>query len=475
MDEKDKRIAELEAALNKQIMINASLSELNQHLLVRIIELERRLNLNSSNSSKPPSSDGLGKKPKNPRDKPSPQSLREKGKKPSGGQNGHQGKTLHQVDTPDLIVSHALDACAHCQADIRDVPPIGLKKRQVFDIPAIKVHVTQHQAEVKVCTCCGKRTTAPFPLGANAPVQYGNRLKAFTIYLNIQQYIPEDRLQGLFADLFNIPVSTATLANICNVFGDSLKEFDEQNLESIKDALVKHSDETGFRIGGKTCWLHLLSTHEATHYWISPKRGDVVKNLTNGVHIHDHFKPYYTHNKEVKHGLCNAHHLRELRALIEIEKEKWAIGMRRFLIVASRYQGQDPPPDRLNRLYALYDKIVARGLTYHESLPSLAKGKRGRGAKRTGHNLLVRLKDFKDDVLRFLSDRNVAFTNNLAEQDVRMMKLRQKISGGFRTIAGAQTFCRIRGFISTMRKQGRNILGAIQTALKGNVHTLFPV
>ena len=460
MDEKDKRIAELEGLLKAA--------------LARIEALERRLGLNSSNSSKPPSSDGLGKKPKGSGIRPSPQSLREKGKKPSGGQPGHKGKTLDQVEDPDSVVSHLLNVCTHCQADIRDVAPLGLKKRQVFDIPPITVHVTQHQAEVKLCTCCGKKSTASFPVGVNAPVQYGPQLKAFAVYLNTRQYIPEDRLQEMFTDLLNIPISTATLASICTNFGDDLEEFDEKNLESIKDAPVKHSDETGFRIAGKTCWLHLMSTSTATHYWISRKRGDVVKNLTRGVHIHDHFKPYYTYNQEVKHGLCNAHHLRELKALIEIEKEAWAVGMRRFLRAASRYQGQDVPPDRLGRLYAVYDKIVARGLAYHDSFPPLTKGKRGRRKKRTGHNFLFRLRDFKADVLRFLSDRDVPFTNNLAEQDVRMMKVRQKISGGFRTTGSAQTFCRIRGFISTMRKQSHPILEAIQTAMAGHAHIPYP-
>lgn len=277
MDEKDKRIAaqdkriaELEAALGEQI-------EINRVLLLRIAELERRLNLDSSNSGKPPSSDGLGKKPADSRSKPSPQSLREKGKNRSGGQNGHPGKTLQQVDNPDSIVSHVVDVCTHCQADISGTVPIDMKKRQVFDIPRIAINVTQHQADVKVCACCGDRTTALFPSDINAPVQYGTRLKAFAIYLNNQQFIPEDRLQELFADLFNIPISTATLAKICNVFGDSLEEFDKQNLASIREAPVKHSDETGFRIGGKTCWLHLLSTATATHYWVPSKRGDVVK------------------------------------------------------------------------------------------------------------------------------------------------------------------------------------------------------
>jgi transposase len=475
MDEKDKRIAaqdkriaELEAALSEQI-------EINRRLILRIAELERRLNLNSSNSGKPPSSDGLGKKPTNPRSKPSPQSLREKGKNPSGGQNVHKGTTLQQVATPGSIVSQTLGLCAHCQADISDMAPIDLKKRQVFDIPRIAITVTQYESEVKVCTHCGGRTTAHFPTGVNAPVQYGGRLKAFAIYLNNQQFIPEDRLQELFTDLFNIPISTTTLAKICNAFGDSLEEFDEQNLESIREAPVKHSDETGFRIGGKTCWLHLLSTTTATHYWVPSKRGDVVKGLTNGVHIHDHYKPYYTQNPKVKHGLCNGHHLRELQACIDIEKEPWATGMKRFLLAASRYQGRDPPPARAARLYEIYDQIVVRGLAFHESLPPLTKGKRGRLARRPGHNLLIRLRDFKDDVLRFLSDKNVSFTNNLAERDVRMMKVRQKISGGFRTMEGAQTFCRIRGFISTMRKQGRNILESIQTALSGGASDICPV
>lgn len=469
MDEKDKRIAELEAALKE-------LDKLIARLLERIAELERRLGLNSTNSSKPPSSDGLKKKAVEQGNKARTQSLREKGKKASGGQEGHIGRTLEQVENPDFVVTHAVAVCSNCRSELSDVAVSGVRKRQVFDISPINIQVTEHNAEVKICPCCKNQEVASFPAGINAPALYGNRVKSFVVYLNIRQYIPEDRLREMFSDIFNLPISTATIANICNDFSDSLTGFDEINLRSIKGAEVKHSDETGFRIGGKTCWLHLLSSATATYYWVSSKRGDVIENLSSGIHIHDHFKPYYSRNEGVKHGLCNAHHLRELKSLIEIEEEPWAKSMDRLLRLANRYYSSKAPPlNLLNLFMNLYDQIICQGLAFHRAkIPLFSLGDRGRKRRRIGENLLIRLRDFKEDVLRFLTNSAVPFTNNLAERDVRMMKVRQKISGGFRTMAGAETFCRIRGFISTVGKQNRNILEAIQIGLAGDTRALYP-
>ena len=291
-----------------------------------------------------------------------------------------------------------------------------------------------------------------------APVQYGNLIKTLTVYFSNEQHIPEDRLQILFLDVFKLTISTATLVEISRTFSKLVAPIQERVLELLKAAFLKHLDETGFRINGKTSWLHSISNDLLTHYRPSLKRGDISKGL-RGIVVHDHWKPYFTLEK-VLHALCNAHHLRELKALAEIEKEVWAIQMARLLNILNRMK--DPP---IERMFRIYDDIVNRGLAFHESQPPLSARKNKR---RTGHNLLLRLKNYKDAVLRFLTTPGVPFTNNQAEQDIRMMKVKQKISGGFRTMQGAETFCTIRGFLSTCRKHGLNLFQAIMQSFAGN-------
>lgn len=428
MDAKDKRIQELEAIVKK--------------LLERIEELERMLGLNSSNSSKPPSSDGLRKQSK-------PRSLRLKGQKPSGGQKGHKGYTLEQVENPTYIVYYPVEKCGACDKSLTSQSPAYVIRRQVFDVPQPKVEVTEHQAEVKVCKC-DYTTTAPFPSGVTAPVQYGVRVKTLATYLSNQQMIPEDRLQEAFLDIFALPISTATLAKMNQDLATGLAKHQEQVFEELKHTPVKHFDESSFRIAAKINWLHVISTPKLTHYRVSSRRKDLLEGF-KGIGVHDHWKPYFL-MEGMEHALCNAHHLRELKALEDIEKEPWAMQMGKLLRLLSRLM--DPP---LERVFKLYDQIVFRGLTFHEQQPPMGGRK-----KRIGHNLLLRLKNFKDAVLRFLINPDVPFTNNQAEQDIRMMKVKQKISGGFRILEGAQTFCTIRGFISTKRKQSQNIFQALQ-------------
>jgi transposase len=443
--DKDKRIAELEEAVVRlEILLKQSeafLKKANE----KIEELERRLGLNSSNSSKPPSSDGLRKKP-------SPTSLRPKTGKSSGGQVGHSGHTLKMVDTPDHEVTHKIDQCPKCKGCLGDIGPHKHHKRQVFDIPPITVQVTEHQAEVKKCPC-GHVAIASFPKDVAAPVQYGKRIKSMVTYLSGQQLIPEERLQMLCQDLFGLRVSSATISNIVSNFCERIQNLQENVLEELKNTSVKHLDETGLRIGKKTYWLHVISNDTMTHYRVSPKRGHLLEGL-KGTIVHDHWKPYFT-IKNVSHGLCNAHHLRELKALETIEKETWAFKMSRLLRMANKISGS-----WADRIQTLYDRIIAEGLSFHEEKPPLSTRKNKR---RVGHNLLLRLSHFKDSVLQFLTDQGVPFTNNQAEQDIRMMKVRQKISGCFRVQKGADNFCLIRGFLSTARKQRKNIFSEIST------------
>ena len=431
-----------------------------------IAELERRLGLNSSNSGKPPSSDGL-KKPARVK------SLREPSGKPSGGQKGHKGETLRQVAEPNKIIDHFPQSCATCGLALTPAMSAGHRARQVFDLPEpAPVVVTEHRAHDCRCPSCGAQTRASFPDGVNAPVQYGQRIAAFVTYLLHYQLLPEDRLAELMADLFGVKLAAATIARMSRTCAGRLQDFVEALRDLVASASVKHMDETGFRIGGKTQWLHVASTALLTFYRVCAKRGSLLANVA-GIVVHDHWKPYYT-MPGVLHALCNAHHLRELKALVEIEKEDWARKMQRLLRRAchvanlARESGVALKPRLVERLERCYDAVLVEGLAFHEAQPPLAtattkarRERRGRTPRRIGHNLLLRLVARKQDTLRFLNDPAVPFSNNQAERDVRMMKVKQKISGGFRCQDGAVEFAAIRSFISTAKKQGWNVIQAL--------------
>ena len=422
--------------------------------------------MNSSNSGKPPSSDGL-KKPARVR------SLREPSDKPPGGQKGHKGETLRQVAEPDSIVDHFPPSCTACGAAVTPAMSIGHSARQVFDLPEPRpLAVTEHRAHDCLCAGCGAHNRGSFPGGVTAPVQYGPRIAAFVVYLLHYQLLPEDRLAELMADLFGVRLAAATIARMSRSFATRLQGFVTTVRDLVAGAAVKHMDETGFRIGGKTQWLHVACTTFLTFYRVCAKRGSLLANVT-GIVVHDHWKPYYT-MQCVLHALCNAHHLRELKALVEIEKEEWARKMQRLLrrachaVNLARERGSPLKPRLIERFERRYDAIVAEGLAFHEAQSPLlpvtktqGRQPRGRKRRRTGHNLLLRLASRKQDVLRFLADPNVPFTNNQAERDGRMMKLRQKISGGFRSLEGAMDFAIIRSFVSTAKKQGWNIIDAL--------------
>jgi len=441
---------------------NALLRSENAALMARLAELERHLGLNSSNSGKPPSSDGL-KKPVRV------SSLRESSGKKSGGQKGHPGATLRRVETADATIHHYPQTCSACGEALTVAMATDHVTRQVFDLPEPSpLIVTEHLAHGCRCAACGRQTRATFPEGIRAPVQYGKRIEAFVLYLLHYQLLPEKRLAALMADLFGIKLVTATIARISQDCAQRFQGFADAVQDHVAAAPVKHMDETGFRIGGKTQWLHTASTLRLTFYRTSPKRGSLLAKVT-GIVVHDHWKPYYTMTG-VLHALCNAHHLRELKALIEIEKEDWARKMQRLLRRAchatnqAREHGASLNPGLIALFDRRYDAILAEGFVFHEAQPALAKaGRRGRPPRRVGHNLLLRLSIRKQDVLRFLTDPSVPFTNNLAEQDGRMMKLRQKISGGFRSNDGAMDFAVIRSVLSTARKQGWNILRTLNS------------
>lgn len=443
--------ADLIAALRHEI----------EGLRAEVADLRRRLGLDSSNSSKPPSSDGLKKKPRRSG------SLRTRSGKASGGQSGHKGDTLRQVADPNAVVRHEAHLCGHCDCALGPPSVIGIEKRQVFDLPERLLLVTEHQASVYRCAQCRCVTKASFPEGVVSATQYGERLKAAAVYLNIQQLIPEDRTAQALSDLFGAPsICPASIVTWVAKRAQGLQRVYERIGERVAEAKVRHLDETGLRIAGALHWLHTTSSLAFTLYRAEETRGLIPEGLDGGVVVHDHFAPYRRMDR-VEHAFCNAHILRELQSLIEFDKEPWAVLMRDLLLKANlaaheaRARGAKAlaPPDYA-AFVARYWATVRLGFAFHRQLPPIEgpSKPRQRPKRRPGHNLLDRLKTFQAETLRFLTDFDVPFTNNLAEQDLRMMKVKMKISGSFRTFEGARIFAALRSIVSTARKQGANIL-----------------
>ena len=452
----------LSAALVKE---NDALERENAGLRERIADLERSAALDSSTSSKPPASDGLKKKGGDQEKRT--RSQRGKSDRPSGGQPGHKGTTLERTATPDHVVDHDPSACAGCGAPLSDAERHGDPvRRQVFDVPEPQaLEVTEHRGHRCLCTC-GTVTTAAFPNGVSAPVQYGPRITAWATYLSHAQFIPEKRVAEVMSDLFAVKLSTATIAAMGRRTARHFEGFLDRVAEIIRTAApVKHLDETGIRIAARTRWLHVLCTPLLTILRVATGRGHIDEKL-NGIVIHDDYASYFA-LEGVRHGACNAHHLRELQALIEIEKEDWAASTHRLLTRANRAarfarkNDRDVPASLVARISRAWDRILERAIASHEDMPPLQTGKRRRKKRRIGHNLALRLRKYKEGCLRFLTDLRTPFTNNEGERDLRMGKLRQKISGGFRSMQGAWDFANLRSVIATARKQDWNVLATL--------------
>lgn len=440
-----------------------------QQLETEVHDLKARLSKDSSNSSKPPSSDGLKRKPKSSRQR--------SGKKP-GGQKGRAGKGLAQVSNPDVIVTHTSSNCTRCKSDLGSVNGTVVEQRQVFDIPQPKINITEHRVEEKKCPCCGELTRASFPEDVKGPVQYGDRIRALIAYLSHQHFIPVNRVCEIFEDIFGVSISPGTCANVDEQLFTNLETFEAGLKTYLITSQVLHFDETGMRCDKKLHWIHVASSKEATFYMMHTKRGqeaiDAAGILPNfqGTGIHDHWFPYFSYNR-VKHGLCNAHHLRELTFIFEQKKENWAQQMHDYLIQVNKEvekyaEHEALPPDVLLEIEKTYNQILTEGFKYHESLPLLPRSKRGKQKQREGKNLLDRLSEKRDCVLRFAYDFSTPFTNNQGERDIRMVKVKQKISGCFRGFHSGEIFCRIRSYISTVRKQGWNVWQALADAIRGS-------
>ena len=447
-------------------------------LLERIKALEARLALNSTNSSRPPSSDGLRK--------PAPKSLRVAGIRPTGGQKGHSGNTLSQSQQIDQVIEHRpAKVCDVCQMTLAYQQILETADtRQVIELPELRARVIEHRQMRAVCTC-GATHVGQFPEGVNSPVQYGHTVKALAVHLNQYHLLPLQRTSQVMKDAFGVRLSEASIQSFSQQAACALSPTVAAIGQAVQSANIVHADESGIRIKGKLHWLHCAVT--PTLSWLSwhSKRGMAAFEAlgilpgVRGTLVHDGLLGYK--NLDCLHSLCNAHHLKELVFVHEYCDQKiwdgWAQEMIDLLVKAkgevavAAQSGGLLGSNRQAWYAAQWEALLRRGedinpeaVRGHESSPT---GKRGRLGHSTAFNLLKRLRTYRSDVWRFMTDRDVPFTNNLAEQALRMSKVKQKISGGFRTAHGASTFFTVRSYLATMHKQQANILDCLASTFKG--------
>src|SRR6266567_1409908 len=443
-------IAELRAAnaaLRAQVV---ELQAVNQALQARVAELERRLGRDSSNSSRPPSSDGLGKPP-------APRPERRGGGRKPGKQPGAPGAHLAQVPDPDEVMVHRPAACEGCGADLTLAPVTGAEARQVFDLPEVRLRVREHRAERRQCAC-GHVTAGVFPDQARAAACYGPGVRALGAYLAVQHHLPVERAAEVLAHALGGCVSAGTLAGLPAEGAAGLGGFVERVREQLTRAEVAHFDETGARVAGRLHWVHSASTALLSWFTVHPKHGVVAMDAAgvlpgfHGVAVHDGWSPYWRYD-QAAHALCAAHLLRELEAVTDEPGQGWAAGMAELLADAktqadrARAAGAERVDDRVRiRLHARCQRLLADGHAANPPPPP-DRRRRGRARRSPAANLLGRLDTYHVEVLRFLDDLRVPFDNNQAERDLRMVKLQQKISGCWRTLAGAQAFLTLRSYV----------------------------
>lgn len=450
----------------QQLQAQAQLIEVLQ---AQVAELRRRLGLNSSNSSKPPSSDGLAKPP--------PRSLRRASGRKPGKQPGAPGTALSQVDDPQEMLTHRPDACGGCRRPLTNAPVTDVTRRQVFGLPQIRRRVTEHR--IVSCRClCGAVTTATAPPGVTAPVQYGPDVAAVVVYLAVAQHIPVARVVQILSDLLGCAVSTGWVSTALKRSAAALTGFRARLRDVLGRATVIHFDETGARVAGQLRWIHVACTPLLTSYHLDDKRGQtaidqhgVLPAMADGrTAVHDGWMPYLkTCYDTVEHALCNAHHLRELTGWADTspERDAWATPLMALLreahtlVAEATAAGRSRlPAEVLADLHRKWEQAI--DTAYAANPPPAGKG-RGKILA-----LIDRLRGYDAEIWRFAHDFTVPFDNNQAERDIRMVKLQPKIAGCWRTEHGARTWLHIREYISTCRKNGIHTLQALHDAITGN-------
>ena len=456
-------IKSVQELLAQEANLSPALRSTLDVLLVVVQLLVNRLSLNSRNSSKPPSSD-----PNRDRNNQS----KEGGKK-RGGQTGSIGSTLRKVDDPDDIKLLEVDRSTLPQGHYREV---GFECRQVFDIDISRI-VTEYRAQI-LENEQGQRFTAPFPAQVTKAVQYGNGVKVHAVYLSQFQLIPYLRVQDYFADQIGLPISTGSIFNFNQQAFALLAQFEQKLIVKLLASPLLHTDETGINIEGKRQWLHCISNDRLTLYYAHAKRGteameakEVLPQFT-GILCHDHWKPYFSY-KQCMHALCNAHHSRELEYAFEQDKQQWAKDMQDLLhtILHDVYAHNGAVPDELAKHYTERYRNLLQQAELECPPPEIDRkpGQRGRVKRSKSRNLLERLRDFEQEVLRFMTNPIVPFTNNQGENDIRMTKVHQKISGCFRSQEGADIFCRVRSYLSTCRKNNISATAALELLFDGKL------
>jgi len=457
-------IEEARALLAKEKNISSALRVSIELILTLVTLIVAKKGLNSKNSSIPPSQDPNREK-----------ESKAKGKRKVGGQKGHKGTTLQAVEEPDEIKIIKVDRSFLPKGEYKVV---GYERRQVFDID-ISTIVTEYQAEI-LENEKGKKFRASFPKEVTNRVQYGLGVKANAVYMSQYQLIPYNRVEEHFSEQMNLGISAGTIYNFNVEAYDKLELFEAWLINTMRKEPLLHADETGINIGGKRNWLHCASNNKYTYFTVDKKRGQeamdragVLPNF-KGILVHDHWKPYYKY-KEITHALCNAHHLRELQRVVEHDKKEWAKKVIDLLKEMNNKVHESPnnalSKEETEQYRKKYDSLLEEA--QKESPPpdesTRKAGQRGRLKRTKSRALLERLIDFKDDVLRFLDNPLIPFTNNQGENDIRMTKVHQKISGSFRSEKGAQIFCRVRSYLSTCRKHNVSSSQALELLFRGEL------
>lgn len=464
-------IAVIEAMMAGMEAMRKQVEELEK----KVEELENEKAKNSRNSGKPPTSDGLKKVVK---------SLREKSGKKAGGQVGHKGKGMERVAEADEVVVYGVEECGHCGEDLREEAVRRVERRQVVEVPEVKVKVVEHQGEHKRCPKCGKESVGKFPAGVENVVQYGPRVKATAVYLVQEQHVPVGRTKQTLKDLLGCEMSAGSVMNAVRECSERVKPEVERIKEEIREAAVGDFDETGLRVMKGLMWLHVAGTVELTYYEVQAGRGikaieaiDILPKF-EGVAVHDAYAAYLAYDG--KHALCNAHLLRELIFVAEQLKQAWATELIKLVLEIKARVAEavaagltELPAQQIADFEIRYADCLLAGFALPVNAPPPPTGRRPKQS--VSKNLLDRLLIHQPLVLAFLYDFQIPFDNNLAERDLRMMKLKQKISGCFRSLAGAQDFAVIRSYLSSLKKQGRDVFSALCSIFAGHPVSPLPL